>query len=220
MNSLKPKPTATIGTPLRSKPPTAPHQFKPSAAQLKDAGSASSVKRPAAPPVYRPQAPAQAVQPRRSNGAVIRKSSTAPPIQAAPKVLPTRVETDRIVGKASAFRGAVQPKLARVIQLKKCPLCGKNGHGKQSCYLNSNTKANPKSGAKQESKAQRAYNAFQGYRSDFFAQNDIDVSHVRAYLNAGHKLHGHGSGGSGSGENQATKDDADAFVGWWRGRLG
>jgi len=71
---------------------------------------------------------------------------------------------------------------------------------------------------KQQSKAQRAFNAFQSYRSDFFADNGVTVGHVTQFLKEGNKLHGHGSGegSKDSGENPATTEDANVFVGWYR----
>lgn len=92
--------------------------------------------------------------------------------------------------------------------------------GKQQAGMPAKSKPGTKE--KQQSKAQRAFNAFQKYRSDFFADNKVTVAHVQQYLAIGNKLHGHGSssGSKDSGENQATKDDAAAFVGWWRKRYG
>src|SRR5882724_8822923 len=69
------------------------HQFKSAIAQLKTAVSAQSVKRPVAPPVYRPQATPKAAQPKMANNAVNRKPPFAPPVyrpQQVPKVLQTK----------------------------------------------------------------------------------------------------------------------------------
>lgn len=217
MNSINKRSTGAKGIPqsINGRAGHAP-QSKPVVAQPKTVVSAQSVKQPTAPPAYRPQATPNALQPKVANGAVNRKAPVAAPVsrpQQSPKVLP--------VGRqAPGFRGTVQQKAAGVVQLVKCDKCGQSGHTKAKCYLHGNTKANPNSGAKQLSKAQRAFNNFQSYRSDFFSQNDVTVEHVTQFLNAGYSLHGHGSGGSGSGENQATKDDADTFVGWWRGKYG
>lgn len=63
------------------------------AAQLQTVVSAQSVKRPVAPPVYRPQARPNAVQSKRANGAVNRKLPVAPPVyrpQQFAKVLQTK----------------------------------------------------------------------------------------------------------------------------------
>jgi hypothetical protein len=89
-------------------------------------------------------------------------------------------------------------------------------NGKQQAGMPAKSKHGTKE--KQQSKAQRAFNAFQSYRSDFFSSNNVTVGQVNQYFIEGNKLHGHGSssGGKDSGENQATKDDANNFVGWWR----
>src|SRR6266478_4071086 len=66
------------------------HQFKSAIAQLKTGVSAQSVKRPVAPPVYRPQATPKAAQPKMANGTVNWKPPVAPPIyrpQPVPKAL-------------------------------------------------------------------------------------------------------------------------------------
>jgi len=66
---------------------------KPVVAQLKRGVSAQSIKRPVAPPAYRPQTMANAAQPKMPNAAVNQKSVGAPPIyrpQPVPKVLQTK----------------------------------------------------------------------------------------------------------------------------------
>lgn len=71
--------------------------------------------------------------------------------------------------------------------------------------------------SRQQSKAQRAYNAFSSYRSDFFSDNDVTVGQVKQFLDQGYSLHGHGSDPStDSGENLCTKQDANTFIGWHR----
>jgi hypothetical protein len=72
--------------------------------------------------------------------------------------------------------------------------------------------------AKQQSKEQRVLNNVQKYRPDFCSDNNITVAHISAYLKTGATLKGHGSGKSGDGENNATKEDIDRFVGWFRKR--
>ncbi len=149
-----------------------------------------------------------------------RKPPVAPPVfrpQQAPKVLQTKAAMARTSGQSAVFKGTIQQSPARVLQMKRCPLCGENGHGKQGCYRTKQNKNNPGSDAQQQSKAQRAYNAFRSYRTAFFTDNGVSLAHVKQYFTEGNKLHGHGSDPSGqSNENQATKDDADAFVGWFR----
>jgi len=81
-------------------------------------------------------------------------------------------------------------------------------------------KAKAGSKEKQQSKAQRAFNAIRSYRSDFCLENNVTVQHVTQYLSEGHQLHGHASANSNSNENSATTHDADAFVGWFRGKYG
>jgi hypothetical protein len=94
---LKPinkRPLATHGQPQQLKQPIRPaQQFKPVVAQLKNAVSAQSVKRPIAPPVYCPQAMPSAAQPKMANGAMNRKPPVTPPVyrpQQVPKVLQTK----------------------------------------------------------------------------------------------------------------------------------
>lgn len=72
--------------------------------------------------------------------------------------------------------------------------------------------------AKQQSKEQRVLNNVRKYRPDFCNENNITVGHISAYLKTGATLKGHGSGKSGDGENNATKEDIDRFVGWFRKR--
>jgi len=196
--------------------------FKAPAVQLQTRVSAQSIKHPIAPPVYRPQAAPKVAQPKMSNGAVNRASPIASPDhqpQLAPKVLPAKIAAPRI-GRQSDFRGTIQQTPARAVQFtKKCKTCGANSHGtSQHEYYMGKSKANPKSDAHQISKNQRTLNAFQSYRSDFFDEYTITVAHIDLFFKAGFTLHGHGSGQSGDGENQATVDDANAFVGWYRGK--
>ena len=93
MNSNK-KPTVARGIPQPFNRQTAAvGQFKPVVAQLKTPVSAQSIKRPVAPPVYRPQAKPMTAQPKMAKGAVNRKPPVAPPVyrpQQLPKVLQTK----------------------------------------------------------------------------------------------------------------------------------
>ncbi len=85
-------------TTVRAVPPpvnrqTGSGQFKPAVAQLKTGISAQSIKRPVAPPVYRPKTTPNAAQPKMASGAVNRKLPIAPPVyrpQQVPKVLQTK----------------------------------------------------------------------------------------------------------------------------------
>jgi len=81
MIPINKKSPAARGTARRfnQKPVSAP-QFKPAVAQLKNAVSAQSAKRPVAPPIYRPQATPKALQSKTANGAVNRKPSVASPV--------------------------------------------------------------------------------------------------------------------------------------------
>lgn len=68
-------------------------QFKPAVAQLKTPVSAQSIKRPVAPPVYRPQPTPKVAQRKMATDAVNRKLPIAPHVyrpQAVPKVLQTK----------------------------------------------------------------------------------------------------------------------------------
>src|SRR5437660_4442884 len=68
-------------------------QFKPSVAQLKNAVSARSIKRPVAPPVYRPQAKTNAVQQKAIGPSQMRTNPVAPAVyraQPTPKALQTK----------------------------------------------------------------------------------------------------------------------------------
>jgi len=82
-----------IPQPFKQRPGPA-HQFKPPVAQLKNAVSAQSVKRPVAPPVFRPQAASKSAQPKMANGVVNRKPLVAPSVyrpQRVPKVLQAKI---------------------------------------------------------------------------------------------------------------------------------
>lgn len=189
-------------TPILNRPAETARPFKAPATQLKTRTSAQSINHPIAPPVYRPQATPKVAQPKMANGAVNRGSPIAPPVY------------------RPNFSGAVQQTPARAVQFtKKCKVCNSKSHGtSQHEYYAGKSKANPQSQAAQISKNQRTLNAFQSYRSDFFDEYTITTAHIDLFFKAGYTLHGHGSGGNGDGENQATVDDANAFVGWYRGK--
>lgn len=89
MNSNK-KSTPASGVPRSfNRPAGSAHQLKPSVAQLKTGVSAQSGKRPVAPPVYHPKQ--------------------------APKIVQTKVATDRITRLVPNFRGAVQQTVRRPV---------------------------------------------------------------------------------------------------------
>ena len=211
MDFKKKSTPASNRTPVLNRPAGAALPFKAPATQLKTRASAQSINHPIAPPVYRPQATPKAAQPKMANSAVNRGSAIAPRVhqpQQAPRVLPAKVATPGI--------GSQSP--ARAVQFtKKCKTCGSSQHGtSQHNYYVGKTKENPQSEAHQISKNQRTLNAFQSYRSDFFDEYTITTAHIDLFFKAGYTLHGHASGRPGDNENQATKDDADAFVGWYR----
>jgi hypothetical protein len=219
MNSKKKSTPASSQT----RPAGTGRLFKAPTVQLKTRVSAQSIKHPIAPPVYRPQATPKAAQPKMANGAVNRGSSIAPRVhqpQHGPKVLAAKVAAPWISRQPSNFRGTIQQTPASTIQLTKpCKHCGSRKHASsQHEYTVGKSKVNPQSDAHQLSRVQRTYNSFQSYRSDFFDQYTITTAHIDLFFKAGYTLHGHGSGGSGDGENQATVDDANAFVGWYRGK--
>jgi len=221
MNSKKKSTPASNLIPVLNRRAETAHSFKPPAVQLKTRESAQTVKHPIAPPVYHPQATPKVAQPKIANGAVNRGSSILLPVQQpqqGPKVLPAKAAAPWISRQPSNFRGTIQQTPARTIQLTKpCNKCGSRQHASsQHEYKVGKTKVNPQSDAHQLSKVQRTYNSFQSYRSDFFDQYTITTNHIDLFFKAGYTLHGHGSGGNGDGENQATKDDADTFVGWFR----
>lgn len=85
MIPINKKSPAASGTARRfNQKPVSASQFKPAVAQLKNAVSAQSAKRPVAPPIYRPQATPKALQPKTANGAMNRKPSVAPPVYRPP----------------------------------------------------------------------------------------------------------------------------------------
>ena len=154
----------------------------------------------------------KAAQVKPATSAIQRKTPVAPPVynpQQTPRVLQR---------KAGVSKGTIQQTPARVVQMVWCTKCNRSGHTKSKCYLYKDGSQAKALAVRQQSKEQRAYDHFSGYRSDFFRENDVKVEHVRAFFEAGYSLHGHGSGKRGSGENQATKDDANTFVGWFRGK--
>lgn len=70
--------------------------FKPVVAQLKTGKLMQSIKRPVAPPVYRPTTTANTAQPRMANGTVNRKLPVAPPVfrlPVVPRVLQTKTSS-------------------------------------------------------------------------------------------------------------------------------
>jgi hypothetical protein len=94
MNSINKKSPGARGIPqpFNRQAGHAP-QFKPGVAQLKTAVSAQSVKRPVAPPVYRPQAKLVGVQAKMAGSAQLKTHPVAPPVykpQPVPKVLQTK----------------------------------------------------------------------------------------------------------------------------------
>lgn len=75
------KSTTLKGVPPSLNRQTGPRHFKPVTAQLKTDISAQSIKRPVAPPVYRPNTTTtNAAQPKMANGVVNRKLPVAPPV--------------------------------------------------------------------------------------------------------------------------------------------
>jgi len=192
----------------------------PAATRLKTRVAAQTINHPIAPPVYRPHATPKAAQLKMANGAVNRGSPMAPSVHQphlVPNVLPAKVAAPWTGRLPSDLRGTIQQTPASCIQLTKpCATCGSRQHGTSQHYLTVNTKANPRSDAHQQSKLQRTLNSFRGYRGDFFGENNVTTQHIDLFFKAGYSLHGHGSGGGDDGENQATIDDANAFVGWFR----
>lgn len=91
-------------------------QFKPVVAQLKTRVSAQSVKRPVAPPVYRPQATPAAAQTKMAHGVLNRKSPVATPVyrlQQVPKVLQTKSSSAQNSKAGQAPRQPVAPPVYR-----------------------------------------------------------------------------------------------------------
>lgn len=110
MNSTNKKPPGARGVPqpFNRQAGRAP-QVKPIVAQLKTGASAQSVKQPVAPPVYRPQSPTKAVQPKIAHSTMNRKPPVAPPVyrpQLAPKVLQAKSAS---VQKSPAVNTPRQP---------------------------------------------------------------------------------------------------------------
>src|SRR6266566_476512 len=118
MNSTNRKSPEAKGLSQQSKQ-TAGHanQFKPAVAQLKNAVSAQSIKRPLAPPVYRPQPTSPVAQAKAVGQSLMRVSSVLPandPFK-QPKVLqPKRVGKGQTI-PPPAYRPQPVP---RVLQTK------------------------------------------------------------------------------------------------------
>lgn len=108
----------------------------------------------------------------------------------------------------------VQTKLLDSMNSNSIQLVKKGG--KQQAGMPKKAKGGSKE--KQQSKAQRAFNAISSYRSDFCAEYNVTLKDVTQYLNEGNVLHGHASADSNSKENSATTQDANHFVGWYRAK--
>jgi len=80
-----------------------PTKKSPGARHISTGVSAQSVKRPVAPPVYRPKTAANAAQPKMANGVVNRKLPVAPPVfrPQVPRVLQTKTSQSRQAGQTS-----------------------------------------------------------------------------------------------------------------------
>jgi hypothetical protein len=117
--------------------------------------------------------------------------------------------------QSGAGKGAVQlqDNRAKTVMGEYDIVQFKKKNGKQQMGMPAKAKPGK---PKQESKNQRAFNAMQRYRADFFQKNNVAVHHIAEYLTAGNKLHGHASADSNSKENAATTEDANAFIGWFR----
>lgn len=83
--------------------------------RAKKSSAAQNIKRPVAPPAYRPQTP-NAVQPKMATGAVNRKPQVAPPVyrpQPAPRVLQTKSSSGQSSPAGQAPRQPVAPPVYR-----------------------------------------------------------------------------------------------------------
>ena len=103
-------------TTLRGVPPslnrqTGPGHFKPVTAQLKTGISAQSIKRPVAPPVYRPNTTTpNAAQPKMANATVNRKLPVAPPVY-RPEA--KKIVQPKTISQQAKIANSVQPITAK-----------------------------------------------------------------------------------------------------------
>jgi hypothetical protein len=124
-------------TTLRGVPPllnrqTGPGHFKPVTAQLKTGLSAQSIKRPVAPPVYRPNTTPNAAQPKMANGVVNRKLPVAPPVYrpeakkiVQPKIISQQAKIANSGQPITAKRTAFHFSTVQMAEAKK---------GRKECY--------------------------------------------------------------------------------------
>lgn len=100
-------PRAKVAWQQPQRPSATPRQFKSPVAQSKSAAPANAARHPAAPPVYRPQAIANAVQQKAARPPAMNSQPTAPPVyrpQPVSRVLQAK--------PAQPQRGVVQPQEA------------------------------------------------------------------------------------------------------------
>lgn len=162
MNSINKKSPGARDIPQPFKPQAghAP-QFKPAVAQLKTGVSAQSVKRPVAPPVYRPQSGQKIVQPKTAHPAQLnRNPPIAPPVyrpQPVPRVLQTKqaasVSTARpnITGRTPNAPSVFKPNNSPAVMRQRNFAGGGQGFPKQ----NSSTIPKPPAQASSSNSIQR-----------------------------------------------------------------
>jgi hypothetical protein len=116
MNSTHKKPHGAQHLPQQVKPPARPaHQFKPAVAQLKNAVSAQSIKKPVAPPVYCPQTKPVAAQAKMAGTAQRKTHPRAPtlyPPQPVPKGLQAKTTVTSQLGQRPQNERAVAARIS------------------------------------------------------------------------------------------------------------
>ena len=121
----KPTLPKSMGQPF-NRPAAAVRPLKPVVAQLKTAVPAQSIKRPVAPPVYRPQPAPRVAQAKMSNSNMNPKPPVTPPVyypQPSPKVLqkktsPTPIHNPRLATRPPRAPMAHRPVAKQIVQTK------------------------------------------------------------------------------------------------------
>jgi hypothetical protein len=124
MNPTNKKSPGARGIPQPLKQRTGPaHQFQPAIAQLKNALSAQSVKRPVAPPVYRPQARPVVAQAKMEGASQLGRHPATPAVyrpQSVSQVLQKKKSDPRAVPTDQKTRKPVAPPVYRPHPPPRC----------------------------------------------------------------------------------------------------
>jgi hypothetical protein len=115
MKSINKKAPGARGIPQTfNRPAGQVPQFKPVVAQLKTRVSSQSVKRPVAPPVFRPQPTPKVAQPKLTTETVNRRPPIAPPVY-RPQPVPKVLQTKKSLIQSPQARQAPRPPIAPAV---------------------------------------------------------------------------------------------------------